>query len=120
MEREEDFKTIFGELNWKKIINSVENGDIAAYEMQLISIAMGANGVFKQTQSEGKRPVEIFRRVVDSWYRTYLCQHKEKGLEQFKDILNKDSIGLQYLAEELVQENCALQESDNEISKLSR
>ena len=93
-------KEKIGAANYKHLIDSIEDGTITQQKVQDIGLQMNpkVNGVFKAKLEDKLELKDVFRYMMDTWWKEELYKEEYNGFRELVKILEDDDVGLKFIS----------------------
>lgn len=103
MEKKTDLEKLVGSQNLRLLIQEVISGNISQTKIELLSIKTKTHGIFEQLTREKASNETVIRKILDGWFKNYLCHKKENAFDTFLDMLRDEELELGYLTINMIK-----------------
>ena len=108
MEKEKDLRRLLGTKNFDILVKEVEVGSIDKNKLKSIATVMELLRVFNDNENLNSN--DLFREILDEWYKTKIGGEDVNAVQLMRDILNDDRVNQTALANRLCDTNSPTQD----------
>ena len=106
MEFERKVSDELGEQTISVLMNEIRNGRLEMVQVKQIGLKMhgSVHGVFQQKINKHESLDQIFLQMLDTWHKSELHKPEVNSRERLFSILRDPSLSLDYLAQQIIEE----------------